>query len=104
MEFAHDNAGNWPNALKCYDEAISIRERLLGDHLMLAETYYYKGVLMCENGQCDGAKYFLGLALRIRKLKYGEDHEKVADTQQWMGNVMRQWGEYGEALELLRHL
>ena len=57
---------------------------------------------MCENGQCDGAMHFLELALRIRKLKYGEDHETVADTQQWMGNVMRQWSEYGEALELFK--
>ena len=87
MGFAHDNAGNWPNALKCYDEAISIRERLLGDHLMLAETYHYKGALMFENGQCDGAMHFLELALRIPKLKYGEDHETVADTQQWMVRV-----------------
>lgn len=42
---------------------------------------------MCENGQCDGAMHFLELALRIRKLKYGEDHETVADTQQWMVRV-----------------
>ena len=52
MGFSHDNVGNWSNALKYYDEAISIRERLLGDHLMLAETYHCKGALMYKNRHC----------------------------------------------------
>ena len=52
MGFSQDNVGNWSNALKYYDEAISIRERLLGDHLMLAETYHCKGALMYENRHC----------------------------------------------------
>ncbi len=34
----------------------------------------------------------------IRRHNLGERHESCADTQQWIGNVMREWGHYDEAL------
>ena len=40
----------------------------------------------------------LGEALKIRDLNYGEEHELVANTLQWMGNVYREWNDLDEAM------
>ena len=37
-------------------------------------------------------------ALKIRDLNYGEEHESVADTLQWMGNVYCEWNDLDEAM------
>ena len=41
-------------------------------------------------------------ALRIRELHYGEDHESCADTMQWMGNLLRQYGDPSDALDYFK--
>ena len=38
------------------------------------------------------------LALRIRKLNFGDEDQFVADTLQWMGNVFREWNDSDEAM------
>ncbi len=53
---------------------------------------------MCEHGDCEESMTFLEEALRIRNEHFGEEHESCADTQQWMGNVLREWGDSEEAL------
>ena len=42
--------------------------------------------------------FCLDEALRIRTFHHGEVHVHCADTQQWMGNVMREWGDHEESL------
>jgi len=54
--------------------------------------------LLCENGDSENAIHCLEEALMIRRYNLGEHHESCADTQQWIGNVMREWGKYDEAL------
>ena len=101
--YSHDNAGNFLQAMEYYDDALSIRKRMLGDNdLRVAETLHNKGAILCENGACDDALSCLEEALRIRILHYGENHESCADTQQWIGNVMREWGRFDEALVFFR--
>lgn len=41
-------------------------------------------------------------ALRIRELHYGEEHESCADTMQWMGNLLRQYGDPSDALDYFK--
>lgn len=41
-------------------------------------------------------------ALRIRELHYGEEHESCADTMQWMGNLLRQYGDASDALDYFK--
>ena len=41
-------------------------------------------------------------ARSTRVLFWGEDHELVADTDQWLGNVMREDGNLSEALEYFK--
>jgi tetratricopeptide (TPR) repeat protein len=57
-----------------------------------------QGALLCENGESESAIHCLEEALFIRRHNLGERHESCADTQQWIGNVMREWGHYDEAL------
>lgn len=101
--YSHDNAGNFLQAMEYYDDALSIRKRVLGDNdLRVAETLHNKGAILCENGACEDALSCLEQALRIRILHYGENHESCADTQQWIGNVMREWGRFDQALAFFK--
>ena len=45
---------------------------------------------------------YLEEALRIRELHYGEEHESCADTMQWLGNLMRQYGDPSDALDYFK--
>lgn len=38
-------------------------------------------------------------ALRIRKSNHGESHESVAETEEWIGNVLREQGDLHQALD-----
>lgn len=46
---------------------------------------------------------YLEEALRIRELHYGEEHESCADTMQWMGNLLRQFGDPSDALDYFKY-
>ena len=41
---------------------------------------------------------YLEEALKISDLNYGEEHESVAATLQWIGNVYREWNDLDEAM------
>ena len=62
-----------------------------------------KGAILSENNQLEDAIFFLEKALKIRIRHLGEEHESVADTQQWMGNVMRELGDSNEALDYFKN-
>jgi len=41
-------------------------------------------------------------ALRIREIHYGEEHESCADTMQWIGNLLRKYGNSSDALDYFK--
>jgi tetratricopeptide (TPR) repeat protein len=61
-----------------------------------------KGALLCEQVELDEAYNLLNEARRTRVHYFGKDHELVADTDQWLGNVMREDGNLSEALEYFK--
>ena len=101
--YSLDKTGKYLQAMEYYDEALTIRKRMLGDDdLRVSESLHNKGAIFCENGECESALACLEEALRIRTLHHGEIHESCADTQQWLGNVMRESGQYEQALDFFR--
>ena len=50
----------------------------------------------------DEAYSLLNEAKITRIHHFGHDHELVADTEQWLGNVMREDGNQSEALEYFK--
>jgi tetratricopeptide (TPR) repeat protein len=58
--------------------------------------------LLCDEETSEEAMECLEEALRIRELHYGEEHESCADTMQWMGNLLRQYGDPSDALEYFK--
>ena len=50
----------------------------------------------------DNAYALLDEAFRLRVHHLGEDDEAVADTEQWLGNVMRESGRLEEALDYFK--
>lgn len=50
----------------------------------------------------ENAFTLLSEALYIRKLHFDDDNESIADTEQWLGNVMRETGRLDEALEYFK--
>jgi len=53
-------------------------------------------------GKLDDATKLLEEALRIRQDKLDEGHESIAETEEWMGNVLREQRDYDRALEFYR--
>ena len=66
--------------------------------LNIRHLVIFQGAILCENGACDAALTCLEEALVIRKSCLGDIHELCADTEQWIGNVMREWERYDDAL------
>ncbi len=55
--------------------------------------------MLCEIGSFSDAKQALSEALVIREEKLDDEDEGLSETRQWMGDVLRELGEFDLALE-----
>eukprot|EP00957_Ditylum_brightwellii_P092100 7012921-Ditylum_brightwellii.AAC.1 len=42
---------------------------------------------------------YLDEVFRTQKLHHGKAHESCANTHPWMGNMVKEWGDYDDTLE-----
>ena len=59
-----------------------------------------QGSVLCEVGEIGDARKLLEKALSIRKNNGGGEYkEGIAETEEWIGNVLREEGKLDEAVE-----
>lgn len=98
MGFTLQNNGALDRALQCLEESLSIRKFQLGDDAKeVGDTLNMMGFLQAKRGELDDALSLLWDALRIRKLQ--DDHIKVSETLNNIGNVHREKQEFDLSLE-----
>ena len=93
--------GSWESALLCWQNALEIREQVLGDsHPDTANTLNNCGIAMGKLGRFDEAIEVLERALEIRAEHYGtRQHPEVAATLHNIGNVLHQAQDRAGAIQ-----
>lgn len=87
-------------AKECYNCALAIRLKKLGpEHVDVATTYNYLGIVHLMSGVPEKAKECLDRALAINLKKLGPDHVHVAATYNNLANVHADLGDLELAKE-----
>ena len=60
---------------------------------------FIQGSALCEVGEFVEARSLLEKSLSIRKRNQKEGHESIAETEEWIGNVLREQGELHKAID-----
>lgn len=94
-----DRQGDYTEALKYYEQAITIKEKVLAPNdPRLARSYNSIGVVYDNMGQCSQAILYFNKALTIRNIALHTDHPDVANSYNNIGSVYWKMGEYSQAL------
>jgi len=82
--------GNWESALACWENALEIRQQVLGEtHPDVANTCNNIGIALGKLGRFDAAIEVLERALELRARYYGtREHVEIAATLHNIGNVL----------------
>jgi tetratricopeptide (TPR) repeat protein len=92
-------AGEWEEAILCWDNALEIRLQVLGkDHPDVANTLNNIGIAFGRLEKYDHAMDCLNRALKIRTVVHGELHLEIAATLHNIGNIFQQMKDYDGAL------
>ena len=96
----YNNQGNYNEALKYYNLALEIKEKILGkDHPSTATTYNNMARVYKAQGNYDEALKYYNMALEIREKNLGKDHPSTATTYDNIAGVYKVLGSYDEALK-----
>jgi tetratricopeptide (TPR) repeat protein len=93
--------GSWESALVCWENALEIRQQVLGEaHPDVANTLNNLGIACGKLGRVDDAIYHLERALEIRAKHYGtRTHVECAATLHNIGNVLAQAQDRAGAIQ-----
>ena len=92
-------AGQWEEAVLCWENALEIRLQVLGkDHPDVANTLNNMGIALGRLEEYDDAMICLNRALKIRTAIHGETHLEIAATYHNIGNIFQQMKDYESAL------
>ena len=92
--------GNYEKALEYYDNALEVRERILGsDHPSTATTYNNMAGVYKAQGEYEKALEYYGKVLEVRERVLGRGHPDTATTYNNMAGVYEDQGDYEKALE-----
>ena len=96
----YNKQGNYEKALEYYDNALEVRERILGsDHPDTAVTYNNIALVYQAQGEYKKALEYYGKVLEVRERVLGRGHPDTATTYNNMAGVYKEQGEYEKALE-----
>jgi len=95
--------GKWDKALACWENALEIRQQVLGDdHSDVANTWNNIGIALGKLERFTAALAAMQKALELRISAHGtEKHTEVAATYHNLANIHQQAENYQEALKLL---
>ncbi len=97
---AYRKTANNPEAMKRFEQARKIQERVLGpNHPDLASTLNNQATVLSEWGDYTAAANLHRRALAIREANFGPDHEWVGESANNLANQLGYLGLYNEALE-----
>lgn len=103
MGRAYAGLAMYERAAALLQEALAMRRAILGpEHLDVAETLHYLGVIQAELRDHKGALATLREALRIREAALGPDALPVAETLLRIGFVQMRLGDYHATGDALR--
>ncbi|MCI0699020.1 CHAT domain-containing protein [candidate division KSB1 bacterium] len=96
----YDVKGDYGNALECFNQALAIWRKVLGEaHPNVALSYLNMGVVYHEQGEYKQALAAHTKALELFKHAHGETSLDVGDCYGNIGNVYAGMGKYSEAIE-----
>ena len=94
----YSDAGEYPEALERYEDALRLRRELLGDlHPEVGETLNSVGVALRRQGRPGEALERYREAAAIFEGAFGETHGALARVEMNTGNVLRELGRHEEA-------
>jgi len=95
--------GNWEKALSCWENALEIRQQVLGpQHSDVANTWNNIGIALGKLERFPEALVAMQKALELRISQHGtEKHTEIAATYHNLANIHQQAENYHEALKLL---
>ena len=94
-----NRSAHYEKALACFEEALSIREQVLGEnHPDTARTCNMIGTVYKRLGDYPKALAFYERALRIKVEVLGENHPSTAISCNDIGNVYKNLGDFSKAL------
>lgn len=97
------NLGLYAQALEVFREALSLRERVLGEtNLDVAVSLDHLATVYWDQSRYEEAGPLFRRALGIRRERLGETHPDVAKAFNNLGNLMYAKGEMDEAERLIR--
>ena len=100
MGYLHNCLGDYRQAKKYFEHALSIRLNKLGpDPVNVALTYHNMGIVYCRLGDHHQAKMYYECALFIQLKKLEPVHVDVARTYHNMGNLYSDMGDHHQAKE-----
>lgn len=93
--------GDLPRALRYFDEALSMWQRLPNVELATAQTMIDKGVLLQYDADLDQAEIYYENALSLLRRSGFGDHSEAAIALNNLGELERRRGHYADAESLL---
>ena len=100
LAWLYDNQGNYNEAMKFYNIALEIKEKILSkDHASTAATYNNIAGVYRAQGNYDEALKFYNMALKIFEKTLGKNHPDTATTYNSIAAVYRAQSNYNEALK-----
>ena len=96
----YHNQMDYKTALRWYEKALAVREKVLGEeHSDTAKSYDNIGLIHHNQRDYDGALEWYGKALAIREKALGKEHPDTVKTYDSIGLIHRDQGDYEGALE-----
>ncbi len=94
------NTGNCSKALTYHTQVLETRKKMLGDHVLTAESLSNMSITLVDLGRHEEALKYEMEALELRKTLLGPSHPDVADS---LSNVSLTLGELGRHEEALKY-
>ncbi len=95
--------GQYSQAVKRYQHALSIYQRVQGNELRAADVRSRIAGVELRNGDAEGALADFRKVLAVRREHLGEEHPKVAAAYEHVGQTLRVLGKYQQARVQFAH-
>ena len=102
MAQIHEDRKQWQTSLDLYGQALQVREKLLGDHELVADCYFFIGAVRQTIRKPHKALESYGSALVVYQKVLGDDHLTCAKTMNNIGILYEGIEQLDEALKYHR--
>ena len=102
LAFSHVQLPGYKDAEALFRGALTMRQKLLGEHRSVAETLEDLGTLLVRAGRFEEGEPLLQEALELRRKLFGNDHFNVATSLTFLGEIYFRRGDYAKAESLHR--